>query len=131
MFRRRLHRRFHRLSTALFITLSLLFSQLALAAYVCPVKADAEAMAAMMEAGAPCDGMDEQQPLLCHQHAADPGKTFEVAKVPVASLPAIVQVLELPLVLDELALQAGQVTATSAARPPPDPIFLSTLRLRV
>jgi hypothetical protein len=124
MLRRRLRRRI----TAFFAVLSLLFSQLALAQYVCPQQADAEAMAAMMAAGTPCDGMDTQQPVLCHQHAADPGKTFEAVKLPTLSVPAVVQVLELPPVRE---IPAFPPTASSEARPPPDPLFLSTLRLRV
>ena len=49
--------RLHRLTTTFFVVLSLLFSQLALASYVCPLEADAEAMAAMVQAGQPCDGI--------------------------------------------------------------------------
>jgi len=124
MLRRRLHRR----TTSFFVVLSLLFSQLALAQYVCPQQADVEAMAARMEAGAPCEGMDPQQPVLCHQHAADPGKTFEAVKLPTVSLPAVVQVLELPLVPE---VRVASPAAFSEAQPPPDPLFLSTLRLRV
>ena len=123
-----LRRRLHRSTTTFFVALSLLFSQLALAQYVCPQQADAEAMAAMMAAGTPCDGMDPQQPVLCHQHAADPGKTFETVKLPIVSLPAVVQVLELPPVPEARAVPP---TASLQARSPPDPLFLSTLRLRV
>src|SRR5580765_5348195 len=126
-----LRRRLHRLTTTFFVVLSLLFSQLALASYVCPGQSDAEAMAAMAEAGQPCDGMDQAQPVLCHQHSADPAKTFEAVKLPVVGLPAIVQVLELPLVLEAATTTAVPVTATPEAQPPPAPIFLSTLRLRV
>lgn len=126
-----LRRRAHRMTTAIFVVLSLLFSQLALAAYVCPGQADTEAMTAMMAAGEPCIGMDQQQPALCHQHAADPGTTFEAVKLPVASLPAVVQMLELPLMLDADEVRAVPVTAMPEVRPPPDPLFLSTLRLRV
>ena len=126
-----LRRRFHRLTTAIFAVLSLLFSQLALANYVCPQQANAQAMAAMMDAGMPCDGMDPQQPALCHQHSADPGKTFEAAKLLTVSLPAVVQVLELPPVREAQDASAVPPAATSEARPPPDPLFLSTLRLRV
>lgn len=121
----------HRFTTAFLVVLSLLFSQLALASYVCPGSADAQAMAAMMEAGMPCEGMDPVQPGLCHQHSADPAKTFEAAKLLAAGQPAVAQVLELPLVLEPEAASAVPVTATSEAQPPPDPIFLSTLRLRV
>ena len=123
-----MRRRLHRSTTVFFAVLSLLFSQLALARYVCPSQADAQAMAAMMAAGTPCEGMDPQQPVLCHQHAADPGKTFETVKLPMVSLPAIVQVLELPPVREARAVLPA---ACSQARPPPDPLFLSTLRLRV
>lgn len=126
-----LRRRTHRLTTAFFVVLSLLFSQLALAAYVCPQQADVGAMAAMMEAGQPCEGMDSEQPALCHQHAADPAKTFEAVKLPVVALPAIVQMLELPLVLEARQSRAVPPTASFEAQPPPDPLFLSTLRLRV
>lgn len=126
-----LRRRLHRLTTAFCVVLSLLFSQLALAQYVCPQQADVEAMAAMIEAGTPCDGMDEDQPVLCHQHSADPARTFEAVKLPVAAQPAMVQVLELPLVFEAVAARAVPPTATSEAQPPPDPLFLSTLRLRV
>jgi hypothetical protein len=126
-----LRRHLHRLTTTFFVVLSLLFSQLALASYVCPGQWDAEAMAAMAEAGQPCDGMDQAQPVLCHQHSADPAKTFEAVKLPVAGLPAVVQVLELPQVLEAEAAHAVPSTATSETQPPPDPIFLSTLRLRV
>jgi hypothetical protein len=121
----------YRLTPALFAVLSLLFSQLALAGYVCPEQKGAEAMAEMMAAGEPCDGMDPMQPALCHQHAADPGKTVEAVKLPAVSLPGVVQVLELPLMLDTDDARAIPVAATPEARPPPDPLFLSTLRLRV
>ena len=123
--------RVRRLTTTFFVVLSLLFSQLALAQYVCPQEADVETMAAMMASGTPCEGMDPQQPVLCHQHSADPAKTFEAVKLPAAAQPAVEQVLELPLVLKAQAPRAVPPTATSEAQPPPDPIFLSTLRLRV
>ena len=126
-----LRRRVHRLTTTIFVVLSLLFSQLAMASYVCPQQADMRAMAAMMQAGMSCDGMDQQQPALCHQHAADPGKTFEAVKLPAVSLPMVVHVLELPLVLDAEVAGSVPPAAASEAPPPPDPLFLSTLRLRV
>jgi len=126
-----LRRRAHRLTTAFFVVLSLLFSQLALANYVCPQQAELGAMAAMMEAGLPCAGMDPQQPALCHQHAADTAKAFEAVKLPIVSLPAIVQVLELPFVLEAREARAVPAMSSIEAQPPPDPLFLSTLRLRV
>lgn len=85
----------------------------------------------MMASGTPCEGMDTQQPVLCHQHSADPAKTFEAVKLPAAALPGIVQVLELPLLLAAQEARDIPTAATSEAQPPPDPLFLSTLRLRV
>jgi len=126
-----LRRRLHRCTTAFFVVLSLLFSQLALANYVCPGQSDTAAMAAMMAAGEPCEGMDQAQPTLCHQHSTGTAQSFEAVKVPTASLPAVVQVLEVPLVLDAGEAVALPIAATADARPPPDPLFLSTLRLRV
>lgn len=120
-----------RLTTLFFMVLSLLFSQLALANYVCPGPSDAAAMAAVMAAGQPCGGMDEAQPTLCHQHAAGATQSFEAVKVPTASVPAVFQVIELPLALEAGEAVTLPVAATVEARPPQDPLFLSTLRLRV
>jgi hypothetical protein len=110
-------RRLHRLTTALFAVLSLLFSQWALAQYVCPQQADVQAMA--------------DQPALCHQHAADQAQSFEPAKLPTAGQPAAVQVFELPLQLEARRAVAAPASASFEAQPPPDPVFLSTRRLRV
>lgn len=124
-------RRSHRLTTTLLVVFSLLFAQLALARYVCPQQVDVAAMAAMMEAGQPCHGMDPDQPVLCHQHAADPDQAFEAVKLPAAAQPAAVPVLEVRPVLEAAAALAAPATASAQARPPPAPLFLSTLRLRV
>ena len=121
----------HRLTTTFFIVLSLLFSQVALANYVCPGQADAAAMAEMMAASMPCEGMDQAQPVLCHQHSAGAAQSFDAVKLPVASPPMVVQVIVLPLVLAAIEAEALPATSAPEARPPPDPLFLSTLRLRV
>lgn len=120
-----------KLTTAFFVVLSLLFSQLALARYVCPQQVDMYAMAAMMQAGMPCEGMDTDQPTLCHQHAADASQSFEAVKLLATSLPLLIQVLQRPLVLDAEAGAALPSNVAVEAQPPPDPLFLSTLRLRV
>ena len=124
-------RSLHRLTTTFCVVLSLLFSQLALANYVCPGQADAAAMADMMVAGEPCEGMDEAQPVLCHQHSAGAAQSPDSVKLPTASHPSVVQVLVLPLVLDGVAFKALPAISSAEARPPPEPVFLSTLRLRV
>jgi hypothetical protein len=121
----------HRLTTAFFVVLSLLFSQLALASYSCPAQGHAAAMSAMAASGIPCDGMDSAQPALCHEHSTNAPQSFEAVKLPVASLPMVVQVLELPFALDAADAVATPFASTPEARPPPDPLFLSTLRLRV
>ncbi|MDT4858793.1 hypothetical protein FQZ97_932770 [compost metagenome] len=117
--------------TAFFVVLSLLFSQLVLASYVCPNVPDTAAMADMMASGEPCEGMDMAQPVLCFQHAADLSLSFEPVKLTTPSLPAIVQVVVMPLVL----VSEGHVLPPQAVperqHPPPDPVFLATRRLRV
>jgi hypothetical protein len=120
-----------RLSTTFLVVLSLLFSQLALANYVCPAQANAVAMVARMAAGMPCEGMDVDQPALCAELSSSAPQSFETVKLPTPSLPMVVQVLELPLVLDDAVATTVPVAATPEAQPPPAPLFLSTLRLRV
>lgn len=123
-------RRF-RLTATIFVVLTLLFSQLALAAYLCPGQEDADAMAEMMAQGGPCEGMDQSQPVLCHDHAASTPLTVEAAKIPAPTLPMIVQVLLVPLIQDAAQAAAAPRASATEPRPPPDPLFLSTLRLRV
>jgi hypothetical protein len=140
-----IRRRTHRLATLIAVVLSLLFSQLALANYVHPIAAaDNESMVAMdmeMADGEPCPGMeamshaqmrmDKSQPVLCHQQCVNAPQTFEPMKAPIVSLPAVVQVLVVPLVLDTATTQLGEFAALAPPQPPPEPIFLSTRRLRV
>ena len=126
-----LRRRVQRLTTTFWVVVSLLFSQLALANYACPGQADADAMAEMMAAGMPCEGMDRSQPALCHEHSAGAPQNIEVVKVPTPSLPMVVQVLVVPLVIEAGNADAARVSEQPQPRPPPDPVFLSTLRLRV
>ncbi|WP_447745842.1 hypothetical protein [Variovorax boronicumulans] len=114
------------------MVLSLLFSQLALAGYVCPGAPDSPgSMAERMASGEPCEGMDMAQPVLCFQHAADLSLSFEPVKLTTPSLPAIVQLVVMPLVL----VSEGHVLPPQAVperqHPPPDPVFLATRRLRV
>jgi hypothetical protein len=114
--------------TTFLVVVSLLFSQLALASYVCGQDALAAAQMAAMQQ--PCEGMDVDQPNLCFQFAADPSQSFEQAKVAAPSLPALVSVLVLPSIASVDLLELAHGTPAEL-RPPPDPLFLSTLRLRV
>jgi hypothetical protein len=129
-----------RLTTTFFVVLSLLFSQLALANYVCPepVQKQAEMPAMQMADGEPCEmgvasgkAMDQEQPVLCHQHCVNAPQSFDPVQVPVVSLPAVVQVLVVPLLMDAGATESVVFAHAGRERPPPDPLFLSTLRLRV
>jgi hypothetical protein len=62
----------HRVLTVLFALISLLFMQLAVAGYACPVESRVSEVAAMAEAGMPCAGdmttVDVDEPGLCHAH---------------------------------------------------------------
>jgi hypothetical protein len=134
MIRYLLHRRY---SITIVVVLALLFSQLALASYVCPGSADEAAAAGVMEmaAGVPCEGMamtpDEDQSVLCHQHCLNAPQSFDPVQVPAVSLPAIVQVLVIPSFVGDAMPATNAYASAREARPPPDPLFLSTLRLRV
>jgi hypothetical protein len=95
--------------------------------------------AMQMASGEPCESMDmspgesgdKEQPVLCHQHCLNAPQSFDPVQAPVVSLPAVVQVLVVPLVLDAGAAKSVVFTRAGRERPPPDPLFLSTLRLRV
>lgn len=121
----------HRCVTAVLLVISLLFSQLALASYVCPGMPDAAAMAEMMAAGEPCEGMDAAQPVLCHQHSADMALSFEPVKVAAPTLPAVLHVLVVPPVLASESQRLPPRVLHPDERPPPDPVYLETRRLRV
>lgn len=123
----------HRLTTTFFVVLSLLFSQLALANYVCPTGMAGEQAMMEMAPGEPCEGMasDQDQPVLCLQHCTNAPQSFDAVKLPTVSLPAVVQVLLVPLAIDAAAQEAQAYAGQGEAQPPPEPVFLSTLRLRV
>jgi hypothetical protein len=123
-------RAFQRLGTVLFAVLCLLHSQLAMAAYVCPQAGEAAAMAGMA-ADEPCTGMDAVQPQLCQQRCAGAAQYVEAVKLPAASLPIILQVVVRPLAPDAVGGAVLVPARQPELRPPPDPLFLSTLRLRV
>jgi hypothetical protein len=122
-----------RLATTVLVVLSLLFSQLALANYLCP-SGQAEPQAGMaMAPGQPCEAMAAEQAavVLCHQHCSDAPQRADPVQPPAISLPAVLQVLVLAPAVDPVAGQSAAFTHAREAQPPPAPIFLSTLRLRV
>ena len=125
-----LRRRVPRRITSLVVVVSLLFAQFALASYVCPAAAGAQRMSEMMARGTPCHELDAAAPLLCRQHAVDASQSFEMAKLATPTLPILVQVLVVSTVR---AAKAAPLPFSDRpeGQPPPDPVFLQTLRLRV
>jgi hypothetical protein len=117
--------------TSWFVVTALLFSQLALASYVCPGLSAQERMSERMAAGLPCDGEDSTMPVLCHQHATDASQSFEMARLAAPSLPVVAQMLVVPASQDVARPLVVPFGERPEARPPPDPLFLLTLRLRV
>lgn len=79
-------RRRHRLIAVLFALVGLLFMQLAVAGYACPIDARVSEVAAMAEAGMPCAGdmacVDTEQPGLCHEHCQSAQQTVEKIQTP-------------------------------------------------
>jgi hypothetical protein len=126
-----LRRSAHRLAIAILVVVSLLCSQWAVASYVCPAEGGPAAAAKTMAPGHPCVIPDKARPALCHEHSAGTAQSFEAAKLPAASLPMLVQVLEMPRVMVAPEAGADRAIGSSERRPPPEPVFLSTLRLRV
>jgi len=116
--------------TSLVVVVSLLFAQFAMARYVCPGAADVHRMIAMKASGTPCDELDAKAPLLCRQHAIDASQSFEMAKVATPTLPIVVQVVV--VARSDVEDSAAQpFSDRPEEQPPPDPVFLQTLRLRV
>jgi hypothetical protein len=124
------HRKRSRYLTSWFVVVALLFSQLALASYVCPGQAAEDQMSEMMASGLPCDGDDPSMPVLCHQHATDAAQSFEMAKVASPTLPTVVHMLVVASLLDWAKPLVVPFGERPEAQPPPDPLFLQTLRLR-
>lgn len=129
-----------RLTTTMLMVFSLLFSQWALASYVCSPGATAQTehagLAMEMADGQPCPGMaagqiDTEQPVLCYQHCAGAPQSFDPVHLPALSLPAVLLVLLVPALRDASSTQASTAEDAAQARRRSDPLFLSTLRLRV
>lgn len=88
-----MRRRRFRIITVVIALASLLFAQLATAAYACPTQAAGQAEMSMqmpdMHDMPGCPEADRQSSALCHAHCQDAAKSFEKAQMP--SL-AIVQI---------------------------------------
>ena len=89
-------RRRHRLLTALVALFGVLFTQLAIAAYICPelnVGTSNQAMAAVeppMQSMPGCDQPDAANPGLCHAHCQDGTSSVDRAELPAVSPAAVI-----------------------------------------
>jgi hypothetical protein len=88
-----------RIAAALVAMICVLFTQLAVAAYVCPGMEIARAVeAAAMPMGHDCEGMDMEQPTLCHEHAQIGKQSLD--KPPLPNLSPAVAILLVPAIRD-------------------------------
>lgn len=90
-----------RFFAALLAVVSVLFSQLAMAAYACPGLPTSQAMALVAEADhvmPDCEQMDSAQPALCHAHMQAGDQTLD--KPPSPNVPPTVAVLLMPAMSD-------------------------------
>ena len=84
-----------RLLTAIVAIFSMLFMQLAVAAYVCPgtlsrSQSNVTPAADMAADMANCDGMDPAQPALCHSYVHGDATTQSLDKTPAPDVPPFV-----------------------------------------
>ena len=112
-------RRSHRILTALIALVSLLFMQLAVAAYACPMQTQDKPVAMSM---ADCHGMDRMNPSLCQAHAEAGKQSLDKAATPTVQpfIPAavLVEVAGLELLMPPaLAIFAPSVTSPGASPP--------------
>ncbi len=107
----------HRLIPVLLALASLLYMQLAVAAYACPVVDKVAEIAAMAEAGLPCAGdmatVDLDQPGLCFAHNQTSDRT--TTKV---DLPSPVQSMATGFRFTSEPYRARPVAARAQAGPP-------------
>ncbi|WP_137895341.1 hypothetical protein [Ramlibacter sp. 2FC] len=129
-------RRRHRLITVLFALCSLLFMQLAVAAYACPGSASKLSEAATMaEAGMPCAGdvslsMDDEQPGLCHAHCQSAQQTVEKVQAP-SPIDAVAVGFAFTISRALAAPPAGPVQAPLLLRSAAPPIALRNCCFRI
>ncbi len=125
------------------LVLAILFTQVATAAYVCPMAAPAgqregsSAMVGMpcaqMMSGAGVKALDPAQPGLCMHHCMDASQTFDPAHTPSVPAPAPLPSLavRLPERSDPSDLQAWSAHRRSRERAPPLPHSLDHCCFRI
>ena len=124
-----------RLLTALVVLFSLLFTQLAVAAYACPDMAPVKAAVMVDAAGQPmqdCPMNDKQSPSLCAAHAkASPLSVDKADSAPIAPFMAgaLLAVIALPEQAGETAFSLHPDSVRPLGVAPPIPILNCCFRL--
>lgn len=129
-------RRRHRLVTVLFALVSLLFMQLAVAGYACPVDAAGEPRAvAVTVAGMPCADqmssvMDSEQPGLCHAHCQSAQQTVDK---PQSATPVVAMAASVSYTIEPapLALPRRAAPAPLLLRPTEPPLAVRNCCFRL
>lgn len=113
-----------RLVGAIVALLSLLFMQLAVAAYACPNLAPAQRAPMLDASGQPmadCTQMDDQSPTLCHAEAHKITPSLDKPDAP-SVMPFVATGFALPLLWPEVTVSTAQAPVTllhaSGASPP-------------
>jgi hypothetical protein len=128
--------RSNRLVTVLVTLFSLLYMQLAVAAYACPELSPRRAAAVMVDAdGVPmanCHGMDKQNPSLCHAHGEVGKQALDRAAPPVVQ-PFVATGFVIALADAEQPIRAGFALPTAflmaASTAPPISILHCCFRI--
>jgi hypothetical protein len=122
-------RRPNRIVAALIALVSLLFMQLAVAAYACPMQTgEARAQMAMAD----CDGMDRMNPSLCHAHAKAGKQSLDKPATPAVQPFIAAAVLVEVAGLDQLMPRSASVAPASvpaAGAAPPIAILHCCFRI--
>lgn len=128
-------RRRHRLITVLLALFGLLFVQLAVAGYACPVNSGKASAAAITVAGIPCagemsTGIDPEQPGLCHTHCQSSQQTVDKAQSP-APTAAVATGFTYTIAPAQLSVPAPPTQAPSLSRTTAPPITVRNCCFRI
>lgn len=104
---KKMHRRF-RLLTICITLFSILFMQCAVASYVCPSTVEMMSMSVDSSSMPDCEGMDKNQPSLCHAQAQYPQSKQSLDKPP---LPDVQPFVAVGLVLASYAIDFDALLA--------------------
>jgi hypothetical protein len=108
-------KRSNRILVAWLAVLAMVFAQLGVSAYACPL---VEPASFAMESGSHCDRMDAAQPNLCDKHCHDDQQAGAQATLPAAYVPSfIVRLAVAPP--ESTPLAADAPTLRHAVDPPP------------